>query len=97
MSEEQQKNIEKLRKQLLFRSWHRGTRESDLILGRFAEKYLADFNDEEVSQYQALLEENDPDIYNWIVGREPIPAAHQNSVVIRLCDLYKLESDKPKN
>lgn len=86
-------SIDVLRKQLLFRSWHRGTRESDIILGRFAEKYLQDFDMPEIKQYQALLAENDPDIYNWIVGRSPIPTEHQNKVVSLLCQLYSLKDN----
>lgn len=63
-----------LRKRLLFRSWHRGTREMDLILGRFAERHLAAMDRDRLDGYERLLENNDPDIYNWITGREPPPA-----------------------
>jgi antitoxin CptB len=63
-----------LRKQLLFRSWHRGTREMDLILGRFAEKHLAGMARGQLDGYARLLENSDPDLYNWLTGREPLPA-----------------------
>ena len=63
-----------LRKRLLFRSWHRGTREIDLILGRFAERHLAAMDRARLDGYEQLLQNTDPDIYNWLTGREPPPA-----------------------
>jgi len=62
-----------LRKRLRFRSWHRGTREMDLILGRFADRYLADMDRGQLERYGWLLENSDPDIYEWLTGREPPP------------------------
>jgi antitoxin CptB len=63
-----------LRKRLLFRSWHRGTWEMDLILGRFAERHLAGMDRDRLDGYARLLENTDPDIYNWLTGRESLPA-----------------------
>ena len=70
-------------KRLLYRSWHRGTREADLLLGPFAEQHLADFTPAQLDCYEALLQENDATLYDWIVGRVPPPAA-QDSDVLRL-------------
>lgn len=72
------------RRRLQFRSWHRGTREIDLLLGRFADAHLPAFRPEELAQYEALLLEPDPDLYNWITGAEPPPPAHDNSVMQKL-------------
>ena len=55
------------RKRLLFRSWHRGTRESDLILGRFADSHLAGFDEAQLDRYEALLDCADADIFDWVV------------------------------
>lgn len=63
-----------MRKRLIFRSEHRGTKEMDLLLGSFAKKHVPDFNEVELAEYEALLEENDPDLYNWITERERPPA-----------------------
>jgi antitoxin CptB len=71
------------RKRLLFRSWHRGTRESDLILGRFAEAYVAGFDAGQLDRYEELLECNDADLFDWVSGRTAPPAA-QNHDVMRL-------------
>ena len=51
------------RKRLLFRCWHRGTREMDLILGRFADAAIADLTDAELEQLEQLIEVPDPDLY----------------------------------
>src|SRR5215469_2515586 len=50
------------RKRLLFRSWHRGTREADLLLGSFAERHLAGFTPEQVDRYEVLLGAEDADL-----------------------------------
>ena len=67
-------------KRLLFRSWHRGTRESDLILGRFADTHLAEFDDGQLDRYQALLDCPDADIFDWVSGRAAPPPEHDHDV-----------------
>ena len=61
------------RKRLLFRCWHRGTRELDLILGRFADAEIADLSDDELGQLERLLEVQDPDFYAAITDERPLP------------------------
>ena len=68
------------RKRLSFRSWHRGTRESDLILGRFADSYLAGFDGAQLDRYEALLECSDADLFDWITGRATPPPEHDHDV-----------------
>jgi antitoxin CptB len=63
-----------LRKRLRFRSWHRGTREMDLILGRFADRHLAAMDRGQLDRYGGFLENSDPDIYNWLTRREAPPS-----------------------
>lgn len=68
-------------KKLLFRSQHRGTRESDLLLGGFAAANLATMTPAQLDRYEALLEENDADLIDWITNRSPPPANHDNNVL----------------
>jgi antitoxin CptB len=68
------------RKRLLFRSWHRGTREADLILGSFADAHLAGFDEAQLDRYEALLEMPDPEIFDWLYGHAAPPATHDNDV-----------------
>ncbi len=72
------------RKRLIYRSWHRGTREMDLILGSFADKNVRGFLDDELRQYEEILELQDPDLYNWITGQEAAPANLVNDVFEKL-------------
>lgn len=55
-------------KRLRIRSWRRGTREMDLILGPYADGPLAGLDDPALDAYEALLGETDPDLYAWISG-----------------------------
>ena len=67
-------------KRLLYQSIHRGCKETDALLGKFARKYLMDFSDEEIDQYEAFINEDDWDIYAWMVGTKPFPKEHENRV-----------------
>ena len=70
-------------KRLKFRSWHRGTRELDLLLGPFADGHLDGLSAAELAEYEVLLMQPDPDVYNWILGQdEPPPGVAQG--VLRL-------------
>ena len=68
------------RKRLSFRSWHRGTRETDLILGRFADAYLAGLDEAQLNRYEALLDCPDADIFDWVTGRALPPREHDHDV-----------------
>lgn len=57
----------------------------DLLLGCFADAHLHAFLPEQLRQYEAILEISDPDLYNWIAGKEPIPAEHNSDVMRLLC------------
>lgn len=57
-------------KRLLYRSWHRGCKETDIVLGNFAERHLQALAPEMLDTYEALLEENDWDIWGWITGED---------------------------
>ncbi len=72
------------RKRLIFRSWHRGTREADLMLGRFADQHLEHFSAAELDLYEDLIGYSDPDIYGWLSDREPIPEPLRNPVTLLL-------------
>ena len=60
-------------KKLRMRSWRRGMKEMDLILGPFADAQLANLPDPVLDAYEALLDENDQDLYLWVTGALPCP------------------------
>jgi antitoxin CptB len=72
------------RKRLLFRCWHRGTREMDLILGRFADAAIATLSDDELGTLERLIEVPDPDLYAALTGDVPVPAGHESALFARI-------------
>ena len=69
-SERKQSTTEDARlKRLRYRSWHRGCKETDLILGRFADGGLSTLPEPMLTVYEQLLDENDADIWDWIIGK----------------------------
>ena len=70
-----------IRNRLLFKSWHRGTQESDLLLGSFADSCLAVLDANQLNRFEALLDCSDPDLFEWILGDGPAPAEHDHDVL----------------
>lgn len=76
--------IENKRKRLIFRSDHRGTKEMDLLLGSFAKKYVPAMSEAELIQFDEILKENDPNLYNWMTGKEIEPENVKSPLFDRL-------------
>jgi antitoxin CptB len=76
------------RRRLLFRSWHRGMREMDLIMGRFADAHIADLSDADLDQYERLLETPDPELLSWLTGQRAVPPDHDTALFRRLRDFH---------
>ncbi len=74
-------SIENWRKRLTFRAWHRGTREMDLLIGSFANKYINGFDNDDLVIFEEVLINNDPDVYDWIIGRQLPPAELKSRVL----------------
>jgi antitoxin CptB len=72
------------RKRLLFRCWHRGTREMDLILGRFVDAEIAGLTDDELTELERLIDVPDPDLYAALTGDRPIAAEYASALFDRL-------------
>jgi antitoxin CptB len=60
-------------KRLNMRSWRRGTKEMDLILGPYADVHLAQMDEAHLAAYDALLDEADTDLLPWIMGQREVP------------------------
>lgn len=76
--------LDERRKRLLFRSWHRGMRELDLILGPFADAEIGTLNDQELDQYEYVLTINDTDLLPWLMGQRPAPADVDPAILNRI-------------
>ncbi len=72
------------RKKLLYRCWHRGTREMDLILGGFADAHIGDLSEGELVQLDLLLDAADADLYSAIAADAPAPVPNANALFIRI-------------
>lgn len=77
------------RKRLLFRAQHCGMKENDIMLGGFAEARIANLSDDQLARFEALLDQPDNDVYNWISGRTPIPADQDGALLKMIQDFNK--------
>ena len=80
--------LDERRRRLLYRSWHRGLREMDLIMGRFADAVIGELSEAELSEFERLSELPDPELYAWIAGREAVPPNHDTAMFRRLRDFH---------
>ena len=83
-TERSSEGLDPRRRRLLFRSWHRGIREMDLIMGRFADATIADLSDDELNHYERLMDVPDPQLLAWITGDEPVPPDQDTALFRRL-------------
>jgi antitoxin CptB len=65
-------NLDPRRKRILIRSWRRGTREMDLLLGEYADLHIADMSDSDLDMFERLMAAQDTDLYKWVSGEKPI-------------------------
>jgi antitoxin CptB len=72
------------RRRILFRSWHRGIREMDLLMGRFADAALADLSDAELDEFERLLDVPDHDLFAWLTGEAETPPNYDTPLFKRL-------------
>ena len=71
-------------KRLRFRAWHRGTKEADLLIGGFYDRFSAGWDLGETDWFEAFLEEQDVDIMAWAIGTQDVPPRWQGPLMARL-------------
>ncbi|KAL1759647.1 DUF339-domain-containing protein [Schizophyllum commune] len=76
-------SVEKMRARLVYQSRKRGTLESDLLLSTFARDNLATMTEDEMREYDKLLDEPDWDIYYWATGKRTPPERWQESPLLQ--------------
>ena len=72
------------RRRLQFRAWHRGTKETDLMVGAFVARHIADFTEAELDDLEQVMELLDVDLADWLSGRRPIPAEFASPMLARM-------------
>ena len=81
------------RRKLLFRAWHRGMREMDLIMGRFADGNIETLNEAELTEFESLMDLPDGELLAWLTGEAEVPAAHDGPLFRRLRDFQTSRRD----
>jgi antitoxin CptB len=84
------------RRRLLFRCWHRGTQENDMILGMFADRFLETLDGAQLDRFEALLDCADPDLFDWISGASTPPPEHDHDVMRLLRGLSTAPPHRPR-
>ena len=82
-------SLEIKRKRLLFRSTHRGTKEMDILIGGYYEKNMESFSLEELTEFEAVLEYPDDNLYSWALERDPVPPEFSSPVLQGFIDSVK--------
>jgi antitoxin CptB len=76
------------RRKLLFRSWHRGMREMDLIMGGFADARVAELNERDLAEFERLIDVPDRDLLAWITGEEAVPPDFDSALLRDMRDFH---------
>lgn len=76
--------LEIRRRRVLFRSWHRGTKEMDLVMGRFADAEIRSMSDADLTDFERLIEVPDRDLFAWVTDKAETPANYDTAVFRRL-------------
>jgi antitoxin CptB len=76
------------RRKLLFRSWHRGMREMDLIMGRFADARVAGLDEGDLAEFERLIDVPDRDLLAWITGEEAVPPDFDSALLRDMRDFH---------
>ena len=84
------KNIDYLKKKILYCSGHRGTKEMDLLLGNFVKKYVNLLNEDELCELESLLNIDDEVLYKWYLNNDKTILIPENSITKKLKE-FKLQ------
>jgi antitoxin CptB len=76
--------IDPRRKRILFRCWHRGIREMDLVLGAFADAEIVALSDVELDELERIMAEEDADLIKWVTGERPVPDEFRDGLFPRI-------------
>ncbi|MFZ2102403.1 MAG: succinate dehydrogenase assembly factor 2 [Oricola sp.] len=79
------------RRRVKFRAWHRGMKEMDLLLGKYADAHAETMNDDEIAVFEALLEILDRDLFKWFTGEGPVPSDQDTTLFRDICRFHGIE------
>lgn len=61
------------RRRLVFRAWHRGIREMDLVLGQYVDAHIENMDEKTLNELEDIMSYEDRDMLTWVTGEIPIP------------------------
>jgi antitoxin CptB len=76
------------RRRIVYRAWHRGFREMDLIMGRFCDAVIVDLPESDIVDFEQLIDALDHDLYGWVTGTEPVPLQYDTKLFRQLRDFH---------
>ncbi|MEX0752509.1 MAG: succinate dehydrogenase assembly factor 2 [Xanthobacteraceae bacterium] len=83
------------RRRLLFHCWHRGLREMDLIMGRFADSHIEELAGQDLDDFERLAEVPDQKLLGWFTGEYDVPPEHDTALFRRMRDFHaRLEGER---
>jgi antitoxin CptB len=89
VTERSSEELDVRRRKLLFRAWRRGVRETDLIVGRFADAYIDKFDTGALDDFERLIEVPNAELYAWVAGDESVPRDFDTAVLRQLIDFHR--------
>lgn len=80
-------NYQSFKRKIIYKSCNRGWKETDILLGNFAKKNIDSLNEQQLINFDRLLDESDVDIFNWIAEKAPVPEHIDKEIIemIRKC------------
>ncbi|MEL6919912.1 MAG: succinate dehydrogenase assembly factor 2 [Pseudomonadota bacterium] len=84
-------SIESRKRRAIFRAEHRGMREMDIILGRYAKDKVPFMSDNELLEFEMLMEILDRDLFKWFTGEGTVPDNHDTPLFRAICDFHGIE------
>jgi len=87
--------LDQRRRRLLFRAWHRGIREMDMVMGRFADAHITGFSEAELDAFEELLVAPDQQAFAWVTGAEEVPPEFDTPMFRRLREFHLSNDETP--
>lgn len=81
-------DIDARRRRAKFRAWHRGMKEMDLLLGKYADAHVSAMSGDDIAAFEALLEILDRDLFKWFTGEGPVPVDQDTPLFRAICRFH---------
>lgn len=72
------------RRRIRYRAWKRGTREMDLVMGRFVDAEVETWSEAELDEFERLIDEADRDLFAWVTDKAETPPAYAGGLFARM-------------